>query len=75
MAIPEHELQIAFFSKIKTFINDCQVKKLEPYKTLQDIPQNVWDLILNDHLKNNHKDIYQTLMLTRLTIYKDEKEV
>jgi len=61
-------------SQIKTFINDCQVKKLEPYKTLQDIPQNVWDLILNDHLKNTNKDIYQTLMLTRLTIYKDEKK-
>ena len=62
-------------SQIKTFINECQVKKLEPYKTLQDIPQNVWDSILNDYLKSNHKDIYQTLMLTRLTIYKDEKEV
>ena len=62
-------------SQIKTFINDCQVKKLEPYKTLQDIPQNVWDSILNDYLKNNHKEIFQTLMLTRLTIYKDEKEV
>ena len=61
-------------SQIKTFINDCQVQKLEPYKTLQDIPQNVWDLILNDHLKNNHKEIFQTLMLTRLTIYKDEKK-
>ena len=62
-------------SQIKTFINVCQVQKLEPYKTLQDIPQNVWDLILNDHLKNTNKDIYQTLMLTRLTIYKDKKKV
>ena len=61
-------------SQIKTFINDCQLKKLEPYKTLQDIPQNVWDLILNDSLKNTNKDIYQTLMLTRLNIYKDEKK-
>ena len=62
-------------SLIKNFTNDCQVQKLEPYKTLQDIPQNVWDLILNDHLKNTNKDIYQTLMLTRLTIYKDKKKV
>ena len=61
-------------SLIKNFINDCQVQKLEPFKSLQDIPQNVWDLILSDHLKNNHKEIYQTLMLTRLTIYKNEKE-
>ena len=61
-------------SQIKTFVNDCQVKKLKPYKTLQDIPQNVWDSILNDYLKNNHKEIFQTLMLTRLSIYKDEKK-
>ena len=62
-------------SLIKNFINDCQVQKLEPFNSLQDIPQNVWDIILSDHLKNNHKEIYQTLMLTRLTIYKNEKEV
>ena len=61
-------------SLIKNFINDCQVQKLEPFNSLQDIPQNVWDIILSDYLKNNHKEIYQTLMLTRLTIYKNEKE-
>jgi hypothetical protein len=61
-------------SLIKNFINDCQAQKLEPFNSLQDIPQNVWDIILSDHLKNNHKEIYQTLMLTRLTIYKNEKE-
>ena len=49
-------------------------ERLKPFKSLEDIQQNEWDSLLTEELKIKNKFLYEKLMLTRISIFKNPEK-